>query len=441
MEEQWVIDRAQLRTLMQEHAEWKLCQYAEEIGRSVDWVKKWRLRIREGGYDNDEVLMGGSRQRKTPWPEWSPEVVKRICEIREEPLDNLGRTPGPVAIQYYLEKDENLLASGKKLPKSSTTIWNILHEKGYYPQAQEVEREPVERPEPLEAWQIDFKDASTVEPEPDGKKMHTIEVLDVVDSGTSILLEARPDPEYNAETALDAIATLIMVLGRPNSIRFDRDPRFVGSYLGWDFPSALIRFLLCLGIQPIVCPPHRPDLNCFVERYHRSYNSECLQRLRPQTFEEVENVTRDYLRHYDWERPNQAVTCGNLPPRVAFPELPTLPSVPPVVDPNAWLLKYHGKFFKRRINKNGSIQVGKYQYYIQKKLKGQYVLLQIDAHKKVFSVLLNKVCIKTLPIKGLQPDALITYDAFLQLSLQEARSDWQRYLQQQKHKRTKAGTM
>ena len=112
-----------------------------------------------------------------------------------------------------------------------------------------------------------------------------------------------------------------------------------------------------------------------------------------------------------------------------------------MVDPNAWLLKYHGKFFKRRINKNGSIQIGKYQYYIQKKLKGQYVLLQIDAHKKVFSVSLNRICIKTLPIKGLQPDALITFDAFLQLSLQEARSEWQRYLQQQKRRRAKAGTM
>lgn len=353
MEEQWIISRAQLRELMQEHTEWTNRQYAQEVGRSVDWVKKWRQRIREAGFDDEPVLMGQSKERKTSPPAWSAEVIRRIGEIRETPPDNLGRTPGPVAILYYLGKDENLLAMGANLPKSATTIWKILHRQGYYPSPKEIEHEPVERPGPLEAWQIDFKDASSVAPEPDGKKMHTVEVLDVVDSGTSILIEAKPHPEYNSETALAAIATLLTVLGRPVSIRFDRDPRFVGSFQGWDFPSALIRFLFCLGIQPIICPPHRPDKNPFVERYHRSYDSECLQRLLPQTFEEVETVTRDYLHHYNWERPNQAITCGNLPPRVAFPELPVLPTVPGMVDPNAWLLKYHGKFFKRRINKAG----------------------------------------------------------------------------------------
>jgi hypothetical protein len=32
-----------------------------------------------------------------------------------------------------------------------------------------------------------------------------------------------------------------------------------------------------LGIQPNVCPPHRPDKNAFVERYHRTYNQESFQ--------------------------------------------------------------------------------------------------------------------------------------------------------------------
>jgi hypothetical protein len=43
------------------------------------------------------------------------------------------------------------------------------------------------RAEPLEAWQIDFKDVTTVAPEPEGKRQHTVEVLNIVDTGTSIL--------------------------------------------------------------------------------------------------------------------------------------------------------------------------------------------------------------------------------------------------------------
>ena len=35
--------------------------------------------------------------------------------------------------------------------------------------------------------------------------------------------------------------------------------------------------------------------------------------------------------------PNQARSCGNRPPRVAFPALPPRPAVPAEVDPDGWL--------------------------------------------------------------------------------------------------------
>jgi hypothetical protein len=38
----------------------------------------------------------------------------------------------------------------------------------------------------------------------------------------------------------------------------------------------------------------------------------------------VREVTDAFLLHYNTERPNQAISCGNRPPRVAYPELPTL---------------------------------------------------------------------------------------------------------------------
>lgn len=75
---------------------------------------------------------------------------------------------------------------------------------------------------------------------------------------------------------------------------FDRDPRFVGGATGRDFPSPLVRFLLCLGIQPNICPPHRPDKNAFVERYHRTFNQECIQVHRPQTLEQAREMTEAF---------------------------------------------------------------------------------------------------------------------------------------------------
>ena len=71
----------------------------------------------------------------------------------------------------------------------------------------------------------------------------------------------------------------------------DRDPRFVGRPQGRDFPSPFIGFWQCLGVEVVVCPPRRPDKNCCVERYHRSYSDECLTLQRPAPLAEVREVT------------------------------------------------------------------------------------------------------------------------------------------------------
>jgi hypothetical protein len=440
MEEQWLVDRAHLSQLMNEHSDWKHHQYATATQRSIAWVKKWRRRI-EQARGNDGVLIGQSRRRKTPQGEWKAAVVQRIVDIREHPPEGLGRVPGPVAILYYLQRDEGLLAEGLSLPKGAPTIWRILHHAGCYLPVRKVEHTPVERPAPLQSWEMDFKDVSRVPPKPEGKKMHSVETLNVVDEGTSILVAAKPHPEYNAETTLGAVAEVLGDWGCPQSIRLDRDPRHVGSEQGSDFPSALLRFLLCLGIQPIICPPQRPDKNPFVERYHRSYDSECLKRLLPHNLEETETVTRTYYQHYNYQRPNQAISCGNRPPRTAYPDLPTLPALPEQVTPNAWLSAYHGHLFKRRITYNGSIQVGKQLYYVQKALKGRYGVVKVDAQPQKFEVYLNKVHIKSLPIKGLHVDATIPFDEFLALSLCEARSEWQHYLNNLRKRRAQPATM
>ena len=70
---------------------------------------------------------------------------------------------------------------------------------------------------------------------------------------------ARED--FHEQTALEAVITFLRAYGRPRQMTFDLDPRWVGSVSGRDFPSPLRRLLLCLGITPQVCPPHRPDKN------------------------------------------------------------------------------------------------------------------------------------------------------------------------------------
>lgn len=422
MEEQWVIDRARLRDLMAAHPDWTKRQLAEKVGRSMSWVKKWRRRLWEADPDDDSVLYGLSRARHNPPPSIVPEVVERILEIRDNPPENLGRTPGPKAILYYLHRDEHLQDSGLYLPRSTSTIWEILDRNRRIWRPPPVEHNPVDRPEPMSAWQIDFKDISTVPPDPNGKQQHVVEVLNVVDTGTSILVETLPHDEYNAETALMAMLEVFLLNGLPDTITFDRDPRFVASWSGKDFPSAFVRFLLCLGIHVSICPPRRPDLNGFVERYHRTYQDECLRHHQPQNLQEVWEVSVPFKHHYNAERPNQAITCGNRPPYEAFPKLPLRPQLPRRIDPDRWLQALHNQRFKRRVRSNGTVSVDKHDYYVARSLKGRYVVLRVDAHDRQFVVELDHQPIKTVPIKRLY-DQELDFADYVELIREEAISE------------------
>ena len=128
--------------------------------------------------------------------------------------------------------------------------------------------------------------------------------------------------DFEAQSLLEVVVQCVREHGLPAMLTFDNDPRFVGSASGRDFPSALLRFLLCVGVEPNVCPPQRPDKNAYVERFHRTLGEECLRVQLPQTLEQVQEVTESFLHHYNEERPNQARSCGNRPPHVACPAFP-----------------------------------------------------------------------------------------------------------------------
>ena len=431
MEERFYADRAYLRQLLHQHPHWTNRQFAEATNRSIVWVKKWKKRLREASLDDESVLHGLSRRpHKTP-ELIHPTVVGRILHIRDHPPHNLQRTPGPKAIIYYLQIDEELQGTGLHLPTSTSTIWRILDQHDRIHRPPPRQHEPLERPDPMTSWALDFKDVSTVPPDPEEKKMQVVEALNVVDEGTSMLLDAVVRDDFNGETAIEAVLSPLRQHCVPRSVRFDRDPRFVGSWSGRDFPSPFVRFWLSLGVQVHVCPPQRPEKNPYVERFQRSYNEECLKVHCPDTLASAQTVTAGYRPHYNEERPNQALSCGNLPPLVAFPDLPSLPPLPSRIDPDGWLSKVDGRRYVRRVGSNGSVRLDRRNYYVQRSLRGQYVTVKVKARE--FMVGHDKRPIKRLAIKGLLNQEL-DFESYLELIQEEARHNWQRLLRQGKGK-------
>ena len=359
MEAVYYAARANLRRLLWQSADWTQQQYATAVGMSVGFVKKWKKRLRQADRADEQVLHSRSRARKTPPERISAQVCERIIECRDSPPEGLRRTPGPKALLYYLPRDEQLV--GQRLPRSSRTIYRILRQAGRIAPRLPHLQEPQGRPAPMRQ-------------------------------------------------------------GLPQAVRLDRDVRFVSSPAGSDFPSALLRFCACLGVSVLVCDPHCPQQKGFVERFNRTYQEECLDVDRPRTLEAVRQATAAFVAYYNEQRPHQGLSCGNRPPRLAFPTLPTLEAVPDLVDPDRWLVVKDGLALVRRVGRAGRVRVDLKSYSVSHALAGQSVALHLSAAKRAFLVVHQHQVIKTLPLKGLVGQAL-RWEAFVQLMREQARAE------------------
>lgn len=424
-----MVARAELRTLMRQEPQLTQRELALRLKRSLGWVQKWQKRLRESDATDLSAVQRKRSSQAPKRPKRSAWIVERVLALREELPATLNRIPGPKALLYYLAQDEHLLPH--EIPRSTRTIWQILDEAGRIQRDRKRETQPLDLADPMQVWQMDWKDATTAQAETSGKQQHQVEILNVVDTGTSLLLDSLPRSDYTAQTAILALTNTLQQHGRPRQITFDRDPRFVGSWTSGGFPSALMRFLLSLGIEAQLTPPHRPDKNAYVERFHRTLEYECLRVFQPGALDAVKEVTTAFKDRYNHERPNQARSCGNQPPSQAFPNLPRLPALPAFVDPDAWLQAIDSKLYKRRIKHNGSVTVDKHTYYIRQSWQGRDVVLQVDAAQRQFVVLLDSQPVKRIPIKGLHGE-LLPFDVYLDLICEEAVSEHRRWLRKQR---------
>ena len=259
-------------------------------------------------------------------------------------------------------------------------------------------------------WEMDF-----------GQLGERFEFLVVVDRGTSILVDTQTQPHYKAESALMAVARLLIRDGRPEKLRFDNDPPFVGNWLADGFPSPLMRFLLCLGVEPDLVEPGKPYHKPFAERTIRTLKYESLAHIPPPDYLAAADRLTDYRSFFNHERAHQGLACGNRPPFEAFPTLPSLPHVPQQVDPDAWLAPYHLQVFGRRVGRNGMLAVGRHNYYVGYAHAGARVSVILDAKGCVFRIVYRGTVICEKEIQGLVGRPLPFQD-YLTRMLLEART-------------------
>jgi transposase InsO family protein len=429
-----------LYTLLQRHPEWTQTQLAKETGMSLSWVKDWRRRLRpylDAPFDDVYlILQGHSCARKTPPTRLSLDEIFQIVTLREQLPEQLHRVAGPRTIRSYLQRQVHA-EEESYVPPASSTIYHYLRLLQYIVPRHPSHHEPLDPVEPLRHWQIDFKDVSSAEQEPEGKQQHRLEIFNVVDQGSSFWLHAEVRSDFTAETVIEALVHAMQRWGVPRQITLDRDTRFVGSPQGSDFRSALLRFGACLGVQMQVCDPHHPQQNAYVERFHRTLNQECLQFERPTTQMQTQEALSTFEAFYNHERPHQGRALLDRPPADRLTQATPLPPLPTQVDPLAWLRHEPQQVFMRRVDAAGRITLDLKHYYVGKAWRGQVITVHLNAEEAQLVLLAEGQIIKVLPVVSWSttPLSLATYVQQIQ---EQARSEHRLRSLQERQQRVRA---
>lgn len=146
-------------------------------------------------------------------------------------------------------------------------------------------------------WAIDFMSDSLT----NGRRFRTLNVVDHYNRACLGIEIAHSLPAKKVIAFLDV---MIDLHGVPRKIRTDNGPEFISkSFMVW---------LKNKGIKWNPIEAGKPQQNAIVERFNRTYREDVLDSYLFDNLEQAKEITEEWIRDYNQERPHQAL--GNLTP-------------------------------------------------------------------------------------------------------------------------------
>jgi putative transposase len=165
-------------------------------------------------------------------------------------------------------------------------------------------RLPKRTPQPLaptgavnECWSLDFMSDALL----NGRRFRTFNVIDDFNREVLAIEVDTSLPAQRVTRVLDQIAAW---RGYPQRVRVDNGPEFTSNpFHVW----AQLHEVALDFIQP-----GRPAQNAYIERFNRTYRTEVLDFYVFTSLQEVSQITENWMRSYNQQRPHDAL--GGLPP-------------------------------------------------------------------------------------------------------------------------------
>ena len=217
----------------------------------------------------------------------------------------------------------------------------MLHRYGRIAQPGERQHRPMDGPHPWRPGNSTSKMPPPCRLIRDGKQQHVVEVLDTVDAGTSLLLNAQPRADFTAETTRATVVETLNVTGCPRSSCSIATVGLWDGLGGAISPRPLCASGSVWASKPRCCPRDDPDpIVLSSGTIAPTSRNACGFSARP-TWTRSRTVTARYQQHYNEERPHQSVVCRNSTATRRIcgarheQELPS--QLPTLVDPDRWL--------------------------------------------------------------------------------------------------------
>ncbi len=382
-------------------------QVAQELGCSLETVRKWWRIARRGG---------------VPRPRGRPAsgILSRFpTEIGQTALELKQAHPHWGPANVLLELRKTFPGPEEPLPSSSRlSVWF----KARCPQA--VQRRSPPRapaaPPPVtrqihQRWQIDAKEAVRLQ---DGEIASALDVRDPVSAvmiASQAFLTTLTPTTYRKLTLAEIQATLRPAFadwGRPAQIQTDHEDVYAGAHQS-DFPMPFTLWLIGLGIQHCFSRDRHPTDQPQIERNHRTLADLGWKDRPPKDLSDFQQQLDAARQRYNGEFPAHAADCQGQPPLVCHPQ--ALHSGRPYRCEGEWDLfdltavdRYLAQFsWMRRTDSQGVAFVANHPYRLGREHQHLAVVVRFLPEQRAFSFANEQgEVLKILPAIGLEQSDL-----------------------------------
>jgi transposase len=284
-------------------------EVADELGRSLATVRKWRQRYNREGRAGLSSQMG--RPAAGALAQSPREIKDAILEMRE-------KYPGWGAKTLQLELAKEPRFEGQKLPSRARIAAYLKEQKKVrkyerHEDLPEPKKEPLQRPH--QEWEMDAQGVTTVS---GLGKVSFINLLDIY-SHVSVDSHACLHTRHPKAAAYQQVLRRAFVrYGMPEQISLDHYSAFYDNKSASPFPSRIHLWLIALGIQVRFIHKKPPLEHAHIERHHQTI---ARQAFEGQTFDdlaELQHSLQARMLFLNQEYPTSAL--NHRPPFQVYPQ-------------------------------------------------------------------------------------------------------------------------